>query len=931
MPFSINIFDRDDLNAQTQFEVGEKSTINLKWLGSDSKLEHIIGSELSLNMMVLNFQDGFFGHLNTQDERRFWVIIIDEDTGNYLWQGHILPDSYSEPYQVGAFPISIVATCGLGTLKKQYLPESYYQFEKSKVDFLSTILKLTGLELDIYIDYALRNKFKPEWHSQYLDGTKYVDRDKKDDAYEILAKMMEGSLCRIHQDNNAWFIESLTKLSKYTLQYDVYDFNGNFKFVSEREKTTRNPAFFATPIISSHTPLKTISAFHELDESVIDEEVYKVKNDGYVLANDTTLVNRKWVYTSVGFTPKYNTKDGKVFIAPFGSITNYIKLRKEILLSAGDRVEWVVECTNYWDGSGSTGQTVEELVLNGRWKKQLPYDIYYTDPATGNEVLLYSNYNGGSPDDLRYQLEFGDDRKAELRIPMIAPATAYYNVKFYQPQGQSGDKTTGIFLDNLECNPISADDEQVYTDTIDANYTQSIDDLELTEHDDMRQLANLIRLQPLATQGDVYDTVNYTVTAVLSNADGEFIQMPMEFLQLALAHSDAITVGGTPLTVLDKIYNYLGSQEMYLQYDPDGFGGTVQVDDVMVITLREFAPVPSNIDEWQLWADDFYGISFKRYGAAYIEVLRNLYSKAHPILTGTCKGFISPRDLVMFNYMGDKVWYVLDCEQHLDRYETTLILSQNFYGEAVTENLPPIVDAGPDQVLSAGDTDVQLSATASDPDGSIVTILWEAINPPDTVNIIDPDQLATEVDGLNEDEYEFRITVTDDVGLTASDTVRVGRAADYTLVLTQTVDVEKSTNPGNQDEYEALDSEWYDISIDPPLAVGQTARLIIDGIIVKETPNDIAGAKPTAIFSLGHGHQFFEAGVHQIVVLMRQGDVKTLALTAKAFNSAQYGVFPEYANKVYAKVQADITAEIIEGQPGLFTNLPIQKIVEARK
>nr|WP_299385591.1 PKD domain-containing protein [Allomuricauda sp.] len=933
MPFSINIFDRQDLNSQTALETGEKGSINLSRLGSRDKLEKIMGSELAFNMEVKNFQDAFFAHLNTSDERRYWVKIIDEETGNVLWQGHMLPDTYEEPYKVGSFFVKFVATCGLGTLKNQYLPNAYYQEEKSKSDILSTILKLTGLELDIYISPAISNRSNPYWHDNYEDTSKYADGEKKDDAYTILEKIL--GLCRIVQDGNNWYVDGVNKLQGFYISYARYDFNGNFIGIEDQIKSphdkTGGRSFLATPRINTSVPVKTVTAVHDLDESNIKEAVYKVPNDGWVVTSELQLVNREWTYTNVGFTAKFDPRDGKTFLEPAGSINNSVSLRKEVLLSTGDRVEWLLDCTNYWDGSGQQGRTVEEIVVDGDWQKLLRYDIFYTDPSNGNEVLLYSNENGPNSNDLRYQLYFGTDRKASMSIQMIAPATAYYNIRFYQLQVPTGAKVTGVLIDKLAANNISATEEQEYVDTIEGTYTK-VSDLDIESHDDMRQLKHFTRLERLTDQGDQYGTITVNNLEVLNDPNGNYIKLTLENLLAALAHSGSVTVNGNQLLITGKIYNYLGSTEMYLQYDADDFGGQVQNGDSMQIALRKFAPVPINISQWQEWADDVYRVSFKRYGEVYVDVVRNLYSKSHPILSGTCIGFVGPRDLVMFDYDGEKVWYVLDCVQHLDQYRTTLVLSQNFYGEAVTENLPPTVDAGADQRLLGAQTTAVLTATASDPDGSIVSVLWELVSDNgNTATIESPDQLITNITNLNGNDFEFRVTVTDDVGLTATDTVRLGRERSYQLVLTSILRSERSTTPENQDRWEALDLEWFEVSISPELGDDQVARVTFDGIIVLETPYDIAGARPSAVFKMGYDFQFFTAGAHQGVVLFRKGTTKTLSLSVRAYNSAQYGIFPQYAGKVHARLQMDATAEIVQGAIGTFSNVPIQKIYDARK
>lgn len=934
MPYSINIYDRKDLGAQTNFEHGQKSSFNLKWHGSSDKLNFIHGSGFDFNMEVTDFQDGYFSHLNSSDERRFWVVIINEETGGVHWEGHILPDLYEEPYKVGAFFVKFTASCGLGGLKGQYLPNSFYSLENSRISILSEILKLTGLELDINVSPAMVNPSYPKWEQNYISGTDFWASDKKMDAYSVLERMMKSALCRITQRKGEWFITGLNKAVKFSLQYERYDHLGANIGGSTVERSPLDMSknkFEADPVIRTHTPVKTISFVHDLDESVIDESVYKVKNDGFVLSSDTVLVNREWVYNSVSFTPKYNTKDGKTFLSPLGNISNWVKLRKEVLLAEGDKVDWSMEAHNYWDGSGDQGRTVEEIVLEGDWETLLPYEIFYTNPSTGTETVVFSNWTGPDKDDLRYQLSFGTDRRAELSIPMIAPVTAYYNVRFYQPQGSTGIKTTGITITKLECIPINAESFQEYSNTITDTYTKSIED-DLHHHDDMRQLSGLLRMSPLAEQGGTYGTITLNNLEVLSNADGEYIKLTLESLKAALAHSDAIQVDGKRLLVLGKIYNYLGSQEMYLQYDPVDYGGTVQAGSSMVITLREFAPIPSDIAQWQQWTDDFYGVGQGRYGDTFIEVVRRLYTKPHPLLFGTCQGLVDPGDLVLFNYKGEKIWYVLDCQQHLDRYSTTVVLSQNFYGQAVTDNLPPVVDAGADQSLLGAQTTSVLHAVASDPEGNIASVLWELIGPVgSTATIADPDQLQTNITDLVGDDFIFQVTVTDDVGLTDVDTVRLQRPKNYQLVLDKIRDYELSTTPENQDKWQAVDSEWFDISVSPDLDDDQVARITIDGIIVLETPNNIAGARPSAVFKMGYDYQFFEAGAHQMIVLLRKGETKTLALQAKAYNSAQYGIFPDYAGKVRARLQVDMTAEIAQGTPGEFTNVPIQLNYEAIK
>ena len=87
------------------------------------------------------------------------------------------------------------------------------------------------------------------------------------------------------------------------------------------------------------------------------------------------------------------------------------------------------------------------------------------------------------------------------------------------------------------------------------------------------------------------------------------------------------------------------------------------------------------------------------------------------------------------------------------------------------DNAPPIVDAGNNQSVELGTTDrIFLNAIASDSDGAIVSYQWEKVSGPFAL-LWNPDRSKLTVKDFVEGSYIFRITVTDDDGATASDTV----------------------------------------------------------------------------------------------------------------------------------------------------------------
>ncbi|MEI9917739.1 MAG: tandem-95 repeat protein [Bacteroidota bacterium] len=91
---------------------------------------------------------------------------------------------------------------------------------------------------------------------------------------------------------------------------------------------------------------------------------------------------------------------------------------------------------------------------------------------------------------------------------------------------------------------------------------------------------------------------------------------------------------------------------------------------------------------------------------------------------------------------------------------------------AVGSNQPPIANAGSDKILFLPNSSVSLAGTATDDDGSIASYDWTKMSgPPATLANQNTSDLS--VSGLVAGEYRFRLTVTDDDGLTAFDEVKV--------------------------------------------------------------------------------------------------------------------------------------------------------------
>jgi hypothetical protein len=94
-------------------------------------------------------------------------------------------------------------------------------------------------------------------------------------------------------------------------------------------------------------------------------------------------------------------------------------------------------------------------------------------------------------------------------------------------------------------------------------------------------------------------------------------------------------------------------------------------------------------------------------------------------------------------------------------------------GAPVAPNQAPSSNAGSDQSITLPTNTVTLIGGGSDVDGTIASVQWVQLSGPSTGVIVSPNSTTTNVTGLIEGTYVFQLTVTDDDGATAADTVTV--------------------------------------------------------------------------------------------------------------------------------------------------------------
>ncbi len=246
--------------------------------GADDKYQPIMASEFQFNLMVNDKTDGKFFHLYTGNEKRYLVTVEDQDN-NLLFEGFLLPDFYSEPYDNGVIFVDLTATDGIGLLKGQYLPNQYYKQETSVIKLIAECLRFTQLDKNIVFAPAIESAATDyRWDEIAVNGATYLEGEieflqligeimpKRKNVYEILELLLNNLGCTLYGQGDAWFIEGINR--KHELNQFVYNYDkdGVYQNTETLVKDLIDITFFKTPTVSIVSPWKRVDVEWNCDE-----------------------------------------------------------------------------------------------------------------------------------------------------------------------------------------------------------------------------------------------------------------------------------------------------------------------------------------------------------------------------------------------------------------------------------------------------------------------------------------------------------------------------------------------------------------------------------------------------------------------------------------------------------------------------------------
>lgn len=791
--YIIDIIDTENNNVVLSLEKAIRASVVLNWYGGDHKDQlAIIGSSLSFILAGESCEDGQYYDLFTGDESRYTVRLYDENDTT-IWTGKLLPDSYSEPYQDAPIEVDFSATDGLGRIKGKYLPEDFYKDEKSVIEIIGKCLELTGLDMHYRFSPAIENSQQKDYNKIYIDTAYFKNGDKKEDAFKILDDLLKSMLCVVYQADDFWNVEGLNIREQRVYSTKIYTYQGDLVDEQEVTRLKKEITPIVTPSVTMQPPFGIVRVDHKRENINFPATISQEENDGWVIIKNSTgnIYATDWFGYNEFYAkarayrgiledmPDYNVYFTKHSEPGYITLRNrpYIRKDRKYSLKVSFRI---ITDPPYRDD-------VQGFIDNGYWDNPFLFRASLEHKGGNNQTVvdvLYSNYGVPEEGNRYLPLNFDEDKEVKKEVEFAAMKNGILNI-FIQPVKDEDNGILRVEITNLEIEELGFKDNFAVTETLNEDYTLK-KEVELVYSDDFTGFSKGFRLQKLREKKN-YNVIEVPIDRQIQQNGYNYAAVDLKGANLIKENPDVVFNQGNPINVLEVIYNFKNSQEHVIKLDSEITSGGFTVH------VYDYNAVKENREYWEEWTDTIFKVERLRYNKVVSNVFNRMFDKPIPALLDLeVKNNIKINDFIGFNYRGKKGYSLTNCNWNIDRGFSNVSAIQSYYAVDAGVNLPPVVEAGNDISISNNEFTVQLTSESFDPDGFIVSYLWEEIsgNP---ATISNPESQNTEVTGLTGDFYIFRITVTDNDGATATDNVTVYRDQEHTLILNETVVNEKLT------------------------------------------------------------------------------------------------------------------------------------------
>lgn len=778
MNYEIHIFKAVNPEDEHIEHYGARDSTSLIYLGGDSKTQPIIGSELNFTLEVLNGEDGKYLQYFTPNEKEWVVEKRISATQEVIWKGFLLPESYSEPYTYPLFYPAFTAVCGLGLLKGKYLDTAFYEEEKTVIDVILECLKITQVDFDLYYTPAIKNILKDNWQEIIIDTRHSLEDQKKESAHAILEALVSSMQCQLYQSSGKWYLEGINKRHLLKSTYYKYSFaDGSFLGTLDLHKNIKTiSSFIGDATVTMVPALGSIEISHPAAELKLAEDLIQEIETPWILPPGIAgaFNARRWDFTY--YEAFVNPPDYFLELTSWPNEVldtgKFISLKEKPFIQRGTKVkiELAVEFSLPIHAPG-----IESIYNAGGFENAFVFKI-----SLGESVLFF---NDSVPENAPEYFALDKAGKGKLTLDFIAQEDGIFNIQLFQPIAYwDGIHTKSAFrVTKLTVKDIEQEKEFIHIETIDEGSSQK-EEISLAYSDDLSGNSKCFYLEKVRDfdraetayqvpilYGRQINGKNYSIVNLIGAVLIETYPAQVYWQQSAFPIKNPVIH-----------YNFNGGNEIAVETDE------YYPNNAFWVPIASYKkPLISRLKNLE-WVDAVFGIDKKRFALIVADIRKNLFFKPHLMVNGTLPFPVKYNDILEFNYRGEKKYLIpTNIEWHGEENESICTLIEGIYAGESSGNIPPYVEAGPDIILQDGETTAQISeAFIQDNDGFIASQIWEIIAGDPGASFSSVNALNPLISNLTGNNYTARLTATDNLGATASDTMQIIRISGFTLILT---------------------------------------------------------------------------------------------------------------------------------------------------
>lgn len=524
------------------------------------------------------------------------------------------------------------------------MPDSFYKEEHYVTQVIADILSFTQVGFDIYLSPAIRNHLNKYWHEIVVDGRKYIDKGKKESAYDILKSIIHDMRCQLFQSEGRWYIEGINTRHLQTVKFDTYSPTGDYLESYNIDKNVKVVHWSPTPTISVIPGLREVTVTHTASELNISSEVYKETNIKWIKGAGVLgrFLPRHWDYTI--YQPKHRNPEYFLELPVSNTSTldeaKKITLKEKPYLLKGYKVKMKLEFELINDTFQEiTRQQIEDRRASGIWIDMQKYKIKL------NENTVLSNFNTAPGDTTR--LVFKDDLKASASLEFIAGENGYLDVELYEPIGYVPETLINrVRLTNVTIENIEQEKDFVYTEFVNEESSR-VQEIELSHSDDISTKSKAFYLEKLREYPEHEGTgvlVPIRYGRPQNGKNYSFVSVE----GAALIEQFPNKVGY--LNYFDRIappkvhYNLHGGEEMAIETEE------LYTEGSFYVLAQAYEPATIDRIEWLKWSDAVYNVEQKPYAQVVAEIESKLFRLPHLGIEATVQAPIKFNDIILKKY-----------------------------------------------------------------------------------------------------------------------------------------------------------------------------------------------------------------------------------------------------------------------------------------